>query len=524
MKSIITSFALWTVISVSAFADNSSIYDYTVPIPGLTVINVSNSPSADIYDFEPIGSFFSNPLESIPAQLKYDTPANEIGAILAQAHVGETILLNLLTKDGEPNLDKLAGRVFDSNSAKRRVVADHIFNGEYDLSENIPLTDAVLKSNYIMVQQNFYSQPTDTTEKTVCNWHLYRLGLPVDIGELAAYGRLTPEVIGKQPVSYAYIGSGKYDVEKDVRESSDYEANRPQREMAHVCTAFAPRSGVIDTRSRFTAARIGKGDYYNMKQGSRFKAMRTYLTANNDTIQKKVGLLRATRVSSGRSYEMRGDSSLFYVISGKRPRPGDVLVYDPDKQMATSFAATYDMHMWGAQVRWDYMMAFSKYGVAQYGSIILGVKGTHKVADVYQTKGENSTDVKKIDFVGQIDARLSYGIGLNFWHWFELNPYVSGGISQPFVMKVSKSVKNEGDLQILPNSFEDCKDWLSYNVTPGVRLNMNICYPVLLTVGAEYVVTFYNKYAKELNRMVLEPRGTEFRDGLQIMAGIKINF
>lgn len=76
----------------------------------------------------------------------------------------------------------------------------------------------------------------------------------------------------------------------------------------------------------------------------------------------------------------------------------------------------------------------------------------------------------------------------------------------------------------MPNSLDDTKEWMGYNVTPGIRLNMNICYPVMLTLGGEYVVNFYNKYTDELNRMVLEPRGKELRDGLQLFAGIKINF
>lgn len=511
------------LLSAFATARGAVLYDYTTPIPGLTVINVSNSSRVEMYDFEPIGSFFPNPLYEIPEGLTSTTSAESIPVILRSAKVGETILDNLLTKDGKPNLDRLAGRVYDSNSAKRRVVADHIYNGEYDLSENIPLTNSVLQNNYILVQQNNYKQLTDTTSRTMCNWHLYRLGLPADIGELAAYGRLTPEVIAQQAIAYVYVGSGEYNLDTDVHEST-YEANRPQRDVAKVCAAFAPRSGVIDTHSRFTAARIGKGDYYSMNPGSRFKAMRTYLTDRNDTIQKKIGLLRATRVADGKSYEMRGDSSLFYVISGKRPRPGDVLVYDPDKKMATSFMATNDFNMWGGQIRWDYMLAFSRYGVAQYGSLIVGVKGTHEVAEVYQVKNAEATDMKKIDFAGVADVRFSYGVGFNFWHWFEFNPYISGGVSFPFVIKVSKSVPLDNKAEILPNSLDDTKEWMGYNVTPGIRLNMNICYPVMLTLGGEYVVNFYNKYTDELNRMVLEPRGKELRDGLQLFAGIKINF
>lgn len=67
-----------------------------------------------------------------------------------------------------------------------------------------------------------------------------------------------------------------------------------------------------------------------------------------------------------------------------------------------------------------------------------------------------------------------------------------------------------------------------FNIPAGVKVNVNLWYPLQLTAGAEYVINICKLKTKDVNyedveNYIYEPLGAK-RDGFNIYAGLRICF
>lgn len=328
------------------------------------------------------------------------------------------------------------------------------------------------------------------------------------------------------------------------KDSWDLEKDREK--FSQACPVFALGAQVVDTKSHNTAARIGTGDLASLSSGDRFYAYRTVLDEKTEQpVSKRIGVMRAIKISHSSMRDTNNDSTLFVQIAGRRTPSsnyGDVLVYTPDKRMATGVAGTFQKGMVGAKVDFDWMVNMSRMGFAGYAMASLGVKVPYKnVGDWYILDSEGEKEQKhltgllsKVDHIIVPYLRLGYGLGFHFWHSFEIRPYVMIGAELPMLLTASGTVEPTMDMEsqiFCPYGFrkeEPTVDELTRSVglnvsgTAGVRFTLNISYPLQVYAGAEYTYGYLTTdWEKDLNDMIMKPIGINMKSNFGLYAALK---
>lgn len=390
-------------------------------------------------------------------------------------------------------------------------------------------TQSVLANNYVIMLDN---RPDG---KRGTQWTLYRLDVPADCASLMIQNNGSTKGINATWVKEKTgVFKDSWDLEKD------------REKFSQACPVFALGAQVVDTKSHNTAARIGTGDLASLSSGDRFYAYRTVLDEKTEQpVSKRIGVMRAIKISHSSMRDTNNDSTLFVQIAGRRTPSsnyGDVLVYTPDKRMATGVAGTFQKGMVGAKVDFDWMVNMSRMGFAGYAMASLGVKVPYKnVGDWYILDSEGEKEQKhltgllsKVDHIIVPYLRLGYGLGFHFWHSFEIRPYVMIGAELPMLLTASGTVEPTMDMEsqiFCPYGFrkeEPTIDELTRSVglnvsgTAGVRFTLNISYPLQVYAGAEYTYGYLTTdWEKDLNDMIMKPIGINMKSNFGLYAGLK---
>lgn len=393
------------------------------------------------------------------------------------------------------DLNKVAQKVFknmlnggtDMSTIKQRTVASAgrvarentsaLNLGEFDLADNVDAMQKVLVNNFVLVKY-----PKAGAKEVQDTWAVYRIVVPEDMNyRLLKLGDVSE--IDQIPFEYELVAEGKWKQgeEKDqfgnVRVYDNLEDI--QRDIMKDVPPLAARGGIIDSGSRFTVSRLGKVDIPKLSNGAMFYAYGTRLDKKTgEPYSKKIATLRATHVSEGSMRSLDdSDSTLFYNIGGRNVHPGDIVVYRPDNKMSVSIAGMYSNRLWGARLGVDYLVKMNRTGIGQYAMLNVDYLATNSVYDVAI---EDKDGIHTVKAYSELNFRIGYGLGMHFWHWFEVRPYVTVGGSLPILIynpfENTRSSDSESGVS---------KD-MSWLVTPGVKFNLNICYPVQFTCGAEY--------------------------------------
>ena len=128
-----------------------------------------------------------------------------------------------------------------------------------------------------------------------------------------------------------------------------------------------------------------------------------------------------------------------------------------------------------------------------------------------------------------MNAGLGYGLGFEFAHCLEIEPYLMAQWeSLNFTRKSGSGTDN-----IYHDSYdnEETEIWTKAVRLPvGVKLNLNIFYPLQLTVGGEYIFNFDVDKVKDDDNTKSHPERFFFgptgykRSGLNLYAGFRLNF
>ena len=407
--------------------------------------------------------------------------------------------------------------------------ADAVQLGKMDLSQNMQTTQSVLANNYVIMLDN---RPDG---KRGTQWTLYRLDVPADCASLMIQNNGSTKGINATWVKEKTgVFKDSWDLEKD------------REKFSQACPVFALGAQVVDTKSHNTAARIGTGDLASLSSGDRFYAYRTVLDEKTEQpVSKRIGVMRAIKISHSSMRDTNNDSTLFVQIAGRRTPSsnyGDVLVYTPDKRMATGVAGTFQKGMVGAKVDFDWMVNMSRMGFASYAMASLGVKVPYKnIGDWYILDAEGEKEqkhltglVSKVDHIIVPYLRLGYGLGFHFWHSFEIRPYVMIGAELPMLLTASGTVEPTMDMEsqiFCPYGFrkeEPTVDELTRSVglnvsgTAGVRFTLNISYPLQVYAGAEYTYGYLTTdWEKDLNDMIMKPIGINMKSNFGLYAALK---
>jgi hypothetical protein len=172
---------------------------------------------------------------------------------------------------------------------------------------------------------------------------------------------------------------------------------------------------------------------------------------------------------------------------------------------------------------WEYRLFFKK-GLSLYSIAEIGAGAYKDFQRMYAFSSTSGPELYYSPII--LNAGLGLGVGYHFAHAMEIEPYVLGQYDGLLFNSVetSDNSKNTGD------HIDDKTSalWVSAVRIPiGAKININVFYPVQLSIGADYGILI--KLKKEeggryyrADKYFFNPMGYK-RSGLTLYAGIRVN-
>ena len=375
----------------------------------------------------------------------------------------------------------------------------------------------ILKEDYLPILENnyiFIITHSVTGKKIKYKWNVFKVEINQEIldqvfnswNDMGKYNQI------KVPVSF--VSSDKAAVNKDIQSGITSLKKKTKRKISFKVPAFAIRGQVIG-RSPFLA---NIGSAYGLHECDKVAIYRT---------KEKKGKMYSSKVSTTRASDVSDSTVVLYTFAGGRAsyKKGDVAVYKPSSNTSISVTGEYMDHSYGLSIGGDYRLSLSRFGMSQYIILKLG-------AGVYENfdKRIYLTDIGNIvRSPYYMNAGLGYGLGFEFAHCLEIEPYLMAQWERLNFTRKSGS----GTDNIYHDSYdnEEKEIWTKAVRLPvGVKLNLNIFYPLQLTVGGEYIFNFDVDKVKDDDNTKSHPERFFFgptgykRSGLNLYAGFRLNF
>lgn len=317
----------------------------------------------------------------------------------------------------------------------------------------------ILKNNYIvLVNANswavFKVEITDDIIDYIYtnpDW-VVSSDIKVDV-KCEANGKIKSSVVGKA-LSNAFAGS----------------------ELANVIANEVPAFGIQNQITGVLPITMDFDKRQNLKNGDRLNIFRNV---------EKDGKVTATRIGRARFIKANNDSTsaTLTMIAGRTPsyKRGDVAVLNKDEKGSVAISVGYKSGgAYNLNCAFDYLTNVWAGGFT--GNFLyeasLGLYGL----DVKEVENEFGEATGATAF----SLRLGYGVGKRFLNNIEIMPYlaVENEIATLAVLPEEKEILIEGyNMNI--NSY-------SMKLPIGLKVNVNIYYPVQLTLGAEYSLPLFS--------------------------------
>lgn len=371
--------------------------------------------------------------------------------------------------------------------------------------------DDILKEDYLPILENNYIFLVSTVSGKKI-WNAYKVEIDKDVLEqvfncwddMSKYNQIS--------VPVSLVASDKAKMTYDVDTQKHVLKNKTKRKMSLKVPAFAIR-GQVTGRNPF-ATNIGHVN--GLKSCDKVAIYRT---------KEKNGKMYSSKVSTTRACNVNDSTANLYTFAGGQAsyKKGDVAVYQPSRNSSWTISGNYMDHSYNLNFTFDHRLKLSPVGISQYFMLMMGVGGYEKSEKrLYATNNGSLVYSPIIANFG-----LGYGIGYEFAHCIEIQPYVQAQWEGMFFTKKESSPYDGTD----GASYASGATSNSVRFPLGARVNLNICYPVQLVVGAEYIFNVKFKVAKDTEKRVhndpekffFEPTGYK-RDGLNIYAGLRFNF
>lgn len=355
----------------------------------------------------------------------------------------------------------------------------------------------ILKNNFILIVQGDL-------------WYVFHVDIDEKIWNDVFASWNDPRAYDRIKVNVSFRAKGK-------------KALKPQkfiRKLALKVPELAIRGQVI-SRNPFLAeirekAVLGDGD--------RFFTYRQKQNSKGELYSSKVSTVRATL-----SYK-EGEQYMYTIAGGEASASkGDIVVYKPDMKQALSLTGHWMKGSRELSLTWDYLFGMTQTGKSLHFLVNAGVGGFegHRTT-LYEVEGK----LYKSPTFANLGIGLGYG--MTFLHRIQVMPYIYylsyEGI---FTMPYSSSNYNDDQAEM---------DWTHIIRFPiGLRVNVNLWYPLQLTAGVQYNLNVLTVSMNEADRdesekasnphlwngnardYILEPRGWK-RSGLNIYAGLRVCF
>lgn len=387
--------------------------------------------------------------------------------------------------------------------------------------------ETILKEDYLPVLMNNYIFLNTTlksggnTEGDKARWMVFKVNIDKDVLDQVFNCWNDMDKYKQIRVPITYVASG------EARNATNFwDTNRGQslpliqtlkkktrRKIARKVEAFAIRGQVV-SRHPFM---INIGEKQEIRNRDRMVIYRAK--------QKKNGEMYSSRVSTTRACAVTDSTAHLYTFAGGQAsyKKGDVAVYEISHNTSIAITGGYQDHSYNLNMTIDKRLHLTPGGVSTYFFGMIG-GGIYEHTDrLYAT---NTGALVNSPFL--LNAGFGYGVGYEFAHCMEIEPYVMAQWEGAFFTKKEESSLSGSDDRVKYSSSAISN---SVRFPIGARFNINICYPVQLVLGAEYIFRIKIPVAKDTDtkkhcdpeKFFFEPTGYK-RDGLNIYAGLRFNF
>lgn len=420
---------------------------------------------------------------------KKDYDVEKSVELINENNIGKKVLdFLLMRRNGALSEDLLQKRALILiNRTKSEEAEQGVLSKEDNLKDNIL---PILKENYLFFHENnrwivFHVDIDEETWSQAVNcWN-----------DLDRYDKI------EVPVSFVATGKGKQP------KFSGY--NKLLRKVSHEVPAFSIR-GQVTGRNPFKAEiPLSSG----VKKYDRIHIYRQSMNKNDEMKARKISTVRVTGIDSieSRLYSIAGGYASY--------KKGDVAVLSKDKRVSHSFTANYMDNSYGINYTFDKQFNLTKGGISNHVLFSLG-GGIFKDHKKYLYLFNNNLHYSPYI----VDVSLGYGVGWTFAHRIQVMPYVMAqyeGLVFPIKGHDHNYPKGKGhDL-----------NWInSARVPAGVRIHVNIWYPLQVVVGADYNFVVYKSKSDGANssyetakHSFLDVNGWK-RTGVNVYGGVRICF
>lgn len=196
--------------------------------------------------------------------------------------------------------------------------------------------------------------------------------------------------------------------------------------------------------------------------------------------KEKNGELYSSRVSTTRACNVMDSIANLYTFAGGQAsyKRGDIAIYQPSQNASWTISANYMDHSGNLNFTYDHRFKLSPAGISQYFIMMFGVGGYEK-----SEKRLYSTDNGALVYSPLItNLGFGYGIGYEFAHCLEIEPYVLAQWETMFFISKKASPNGPTKSQAGPRDTSYARGATSNSARfpLGARLNINIMYPIQL--------------------------------------------
>lgn len=392
--------------------------------------------------------------------------------------IGKEVLDRLLQRDAYGlHMDRLY------EDALNNTTVEEVNEAELDMSAETKdvlkkeISRQLMKNNYIVLLNR---------EGKKLYWSVYKVGIDDRIIDQAFNTWRDPARYDEIKVPVTFVARG------DVKDNSLSESTLSEKldiDMGRKVSAFAMRGSVYSRRPFY--ARIGSKQ--GVERGDLLYIYRPHQDDKGRLFSKKICTVRAT--------EVYPDSTRLYTISGKfaSRKLGDVAVYKGHHLWAFSLMGQASFGgdpRYGTRLMWERRgKRFSTAGFVDYLLLTLDFNTFKKDPKGvwWNEKGEDQQP-----FLMSAAFNIGYGKGFNFFGRIEVMPYIMLGCQYSALSNWKMIYYDEDKKEfgyITPPKFDESTGTSessgyggNFFVTghAGVKLNINLWYPLQLTAGADY--------------------------------------
>lgn len=417
---------------------------------------------------------------------------------LRDGRIGKKVVDYWLDFDGK----QFGTGILETRSRYNATDADVLRDRASKVSTLMTSGRPLMKNSYVIVVN-----PVSVVEKTdkkgkvsydaTVDTYVYRVALNDTILDIVWGGWLDDEATAEAVAAYNAMD---FDIEEVASVQQKANSKNPVEAVITACnSALEPLEKKIDKWQVVTSiyevhpirAKIGTKE--GVHNSDRFACYKTIEDEQGNLNYKRIGYVRATDVVNN-SFIAEGETGTtkFYQLSGRGMQQGMFLKQKKDARSSISFMGAVNSYQLGA-IQYDYLMHTTQtMGIMQY----IGIQvGADYCKDYFE---ENAL---------YANASLNYSIGIHPVRILEVTPNIGVGVDY---YGTSDAIDTDSDDSKVSKR-------LAYFARGGVKVGVQVWYPVQVFVSADYAYSFSEgeQYVPSLDKRFKK---------LGFGAGIKINF